>query len=143
MHLTWYSSTRQKGDSDFSSSAAMRTPLIGWMHVGPLQRHMYHSQYFWCPSDYPRLVFQAVAKSPTHRLQCHVCVFSLLQLPNNTTTVKRSKIRKWWLTPVFVLSHISQIISGTCSCILRVRTQVDLLTRESWQDRKVENKVSL
>ena len=28
IHLTWYSSTHKKGDSDFQRLATMRTPLI-------------------------------------------------------------------------------------------------------------------
>ena len=29
LHLTWYSSTHQKGDDDLLRSDSMRTPLIG------------------------------------------------------------------------------------------------------------------
>ena len=36
----------QKGDSDLQRLATIETPLIGWVHVGPLQGHVYHLQYF-------------------------------------------------------------------------------------------------
>ena len=64
MHLTCYSSTHKNGDSNFLRSEA--TPLIGWMHVRPHQRHMYQSQYSWYPSQYLGLVSQTMARSPTH-----------------------------------------------------------------------------
>ena len=94
MHLTWYSSNHKKEDSDFLRSAAVGTPLIGWVHVRLLQRHVYHLQYSWCTSHCPRVVPQAVAESPTHMPQCHVSAFSLLQSPNSTPNVKRSKNKK-------------------------------------------------
>ena len=33
--------THKKGDSDLLRSATIETPLIDWVHVRPLQGHMY------------------------------------------------------------------------------------------------------
>ena len=135
MHLTWYSSTHKKGDSDFLRSATMRTPLIGWMHVGQFQRHMYHSQCSWCPSHWPRLVSQTMTKSSTHRPQCHVDTFSILQSPNNTTVVKMSKIRKWWLDTCLCTQPYS-LDYKNMQLYFKVRTQVDSWRRE-WKVDKI------